>query len=174
MSGSAEGSGPPSPGSTGRRAPPAPRLTDPPRPTHSVRIPADLHHLWQVRDLVRSVADEADASEACTADIVQAVDEAATNAIIHGHAGDDGWVEVAVAAKGDRLVVTIEDDAQSFDPTSVPSPDLTIHPMERRPGGMGVLLARLCVDEMTYRPRPGGGNILTLVRTFERNGKEDR
>jgi serine/threonine-protein kinase RsbW len=140
----------------------------------SVRIPADLRRLWQVRDLVRSVAADSDASEAFTADLVQAVDEAATNAIIHGHAGEDGWVEVAVTTRADRFVVTIEDDAPPFDPTSVPTPDLTIHPMERRPGGMGVLLARLCVDEMTYRPRPGGGNILTLVRTFERNGKEDR
>jgi anti-sigma regulatory factor (Ser/Thr protein kinase) len=106
--------------------------------------------------------------------MVQAVDEAATNAIIHGHAGEPGWVEVAVSTVGDRFVVTIEDDAPAFDPTTVPGPDLSIHPAQRRPGGMGVLLARLCVDEMSYRPRPGGGNILTLVRTFERNGKEDR
>lgn len=140
----------------------------------SVRIPPDLTRLTTVRDLVRAVAREADASEACTADLVQAVDEAATNAIIHGHAGRPGWVEVAASTRGDKIVVTIADDAPPFDPTSVPTPDLTIHPMERRPGGMGVLLARLCVDEMSYRPRPGGGNILTLVRTFERNGKEDR
>jgi len=123
--------------------------------------------------MVRAAADEAGAGDACTADMVQAVDEATTNAIIHGHAGQDGWVEVAVTTRGDQFVVTIADDAPSFDPTTVPSPDLTIHPAERRPGGMGVLLARLCVDEMSYRPRPGGGNILTLVRRFERNGKED-
>jgi serine/threonine-protein kinase RsbW len=143
-------------------------------PERSVRVPSDLGRLQTVRDLVRAVAKDADASEACTADLVQAVDEAATNAIIHGHAGRSGWVEVAVEAKGDKLIVTIADDAPPFDPTSVPTPDLSIHPLERRPGGMGVMLARLCVDEMTYRPRPGGGNILTLVRTFERNGKEDR
>jgi serine/threonine-protein kinase RsbW len=151
------------PGSVDDRTPPA----------KSVRIPAELGRLATVRDLVRTVAKEADASEACTADLVQAVDEATTNSIIHGHAGRPGWVEVAASAKDDKLIVTIADDAPPFDPTSVPAPDLTVHPMERRPGGMGVLLARLCVDEMTYRPRPGGGNILTLVRTFERNGKED-
>jgi serine/threonine-protein kinase RsbW len=143
-------------------------------PARSVRVPSDLDELVLVRELVRSVAAEADASPACTADLVQAVDEAVTNAIIHGHAGRDGWVEVAVANRGDQLVVTISDDARPFDPTAVPTPDLSIHPMERRPGGMGVMLARMCVDEMTYRPRPGGGNILTLVRTFDRNGKEDR
>lgn len=140
----------------------------------SLRVPSDLEELSTVRELVRSAARQADASSACTADLVQAVDEAVTNAIIHGHAGREGWVEVAVAARDDRLTVTITDDAPPFDPTTVPTPDLSIHPLERRPGGMGVLLARMCVDEMTYRPRPGGGNILTLVRTFERNGKEDR
>ena len=143
-------------------------------PERSVRVPSDLGELWTVRELVRSVAQEADASEACTADLVQAVDEAATNAIIHGHAGKPGWVEVAVTAEAGKLIVTIADDAPPFDPTSVATPDLSIHPLQRRPGGMGVMLARLCVDEMTYRPRPGGGNILTLVRTFDRNRKEDR
>lgn len=144
-------------------------------PARSLRVDSDLGRLAAVRELVRSAADEVGAGEACTADLVQAVDEAATNAIIHGHAGQAGWVEIAVSTEGDRFVVTIQDDAPAFDPTGVPPPDLSVHPGERRPGGMGVLLARLCVDEMTYRPRPGGGNILTLVRRFERNGKkEDR
>jgi serine/threonine-protein kinase RsbW len=152
-----------------------PDSTDGPgAPARSVRVPSHLDGLVTVRELVRSAAASADASAACTADLVQAVDEAVTNAIIHGHAGRDGWVEVAVTSSGDQLVVTIADDAPPFDPTTVPTPDLSIHPMERRPGGMGVMLARLCVDEMTYQPRPGGGNILTLVRTFEPNEKEDR
>ena len=142
--------------------------------TRSLRIPADLGRLWEVRDLVRAAADEASATESCTADMVQAVDEAATNAIIHGYGGGPGWVEVAATTRDDRFIVTIADDAPPFDPTTVPDPDLSVHPAERRPGGMGVLLARLCVDEMSYQPRPGGGNILTLVRKFERNGKEDR
>ena len=41
---------------------------------------------------------------------------------------------------------------------------MSISPMDRRPGGMGVHLMRACTDAMSYRPRPGGGNILTLVR----------
>jgi serine/threonine-protein kinase RsbW len=143
-------------------------------PGRSLRIPSDLRRLAAIRDFLRATADEAGASDACTADLVQAVDEAATNAIVHGHAGKPGWVEVGVATEGDQFIVTVEDDGPAFDPTTVASPDLSVHPAARRPGGMGVLLARLCVDELTYRPRPEGGNILTLVRRFERNGKEDR
>ena len=140
----------------------------------TIRVESDLGRLAEVRGFLRAAADEAGAGAACTADLVQAVDEAATNAIIHGYAGGPGWVEVDVSTAGDRFIVTVSDGAPGFDPTTVPDPDLTVHPRERRPGGMGVLLARLCVDEMTYRPRPGGGNMLTLVRRFERNGKEDR
>jgi serine/threonine-protein kinase RsbW len=141
--------------------------------TRTLRVPSDLNRLAAVRELVRAAADEAGAGEACTADLVQAVDEVATNAMIHGHDGQAGWVEVDVWTEGDQFVVTIQDDAPAFDPTTIPAPDLTVHPGQRRPGGMGVLLARMCIDEMTYRPRPGGGNILTLRRGFERNGKED-
>ena len=139
-----------------------------------MRIPSDVGRLADVRDLVRAAAIDAGADRAYVDDLVQAVDETATNAIVHGHAGRPGWVEVRVAGEGDRLVVTIEDDARLFDPTTVPEPDLAIPPERRRPGGMGVHLARLCVDQMSHRPRPGGGNILTLVRRLEPRVKEDR
>ena len=139
-----------------------------------MRIGADVGQLAAVREMVRSIATAAGGDPTFVADLVQAVDETASNAIIHGLANGPGWIEVSVAAERDRLVVTIEDDAPAFDPTIVPEPDLSVPPERRRPGGMGVHLARLCVDEMTYRPRPGGGNRLTLVRNLHASRKEDR
>jgi serine/threonine-protein kinase RsbW len=140
----------------------------------TIRIPADVGRLAEVRELIRSAATAAGGDRAYVGDLVQAVDETTTNAIVHGHAGRPGWVEVRIASEGDRLIVTIEDDAPPFDPTTVPEPDLNVPPEHRRPGGMGVHLARLCVDEINHRPRPGGGNILTLVRRLEPRTKEDR
>jgi serine/threonine-protein kinase RsbW len=140
----------------------------------TLRIPSDVGRLAEVRELIRSAATAAGADRAYVGDLVQAVDETATNAIVHGHAGRGGWVEVRVAREDDRLIVTIEDDAPLFDPTTVPEPDLSVPPEHRRPGGMGVHLARLCVDEIGHRARPGGGNILTLVRRLEPRTKEDR
>jgi anti-sigma regulatory factor (Ser/Thr protein kinase) len=130
----------------------------------SIRIEADLGALAEVRTFVRSAADEAGAPEASRSDIVQAVDEAATNAIVHGYEGRPGWLEVGASVEDGRFVVRLEDGAREFDPTSVPEPDMSVSPMDRRPGGMGVHLMRACTDTMSYRPRPGGGNILTLVR----------
>ncbi|MEA2608539.1 MAG: serine/threonine-protein kinase RsbW [Chloroflexota bacterium] len=139
-----------------------------------MRISSDVGRLAAVREMVRSAAIAAGGSETFVSDLVQAVDETATNVIVHGHAGNPGWLEVGVSLDDDRLIVTVEDDAPGFDPTMVPEPDLTIAPDHRRPGGMGVHLARLSVDEMTHRARPEGGNILTLIRRLDSRGKEDR
>ncbi|HEX7222958.1 MAG TPA: ATP-binding protein [Candidatus Limnocylindrales bacterium] len=133
-----------------------------------LRVPAELGRVAELRHFVRDAARDAGAPVECLEDLVQAVDEAATNAIIHGYRGEPGWLEVraAVDREGDEFVVTLEDAAPAFDPTSCPEPDLTIPPMARKPGGMGVHLIRESTDRMTYRPRPGGGNILTLVRSM--------
>ncbi len=131
-----------------------------------LRIPADLGRVAELRHFVRDAATAAAAPVECLEDLVQAVDEAATNAIIHGYRGDEGWIEVSAAVNGDEFIVALEDAAPAFDPTAAPEPDLTVPPMARKPGGMGVHLIRASTDRMTYRPRPGGGNILTLVRSM--------
>jgi serine/threonine-protein kinase RsbW len=128
-------------------------------------IDADPHRLAELRSFVREQTMAANAPAECVEDLVQAVDEAATNVIRHGYRGADGWLEVDISTDGERFVVVIEDGAPPFDPTTVPEPDLTIPPMARRPGGMGVHLIRLAVDSVGYRARPGGGNILSLVRS---------
>lgn len=129
-----------------------------------LRIDADLRELAAVRRFVRERAGVAEAPADCLDDLVQAVDEAATNVITHGYRGGQGWVEVGIALEDDRFILTLEDGAPAFDPTTVREPDLAVAPMARKPGGMGIHLIREACDTVTYRPRPGGGNILTLTR----------
>jgi len=142
------------------------------QPRH-LRVRADIDELADVRRFVREAAHEADAPIECLDDLVQAVDEAATNVITHGYRGGPGWLDVEVGLADDRFVVTIEDAAPAFDPTAVPEPDLAVPPLARRPGGMGVHLIREATDELAYRPRPGGGNILTMVRSRGPRRKEE-
>jgi anti-sigma regulatory factor (Ser/Thr protein kinase) len=130
-----------------------------------LRIDADLGQLAELRRFVRAQAAAAEANADSRDDLVQAVDEAATNVITHGYRGDPGWIDVDIGLRDGRFVVTIEDGAPPFDPTTVPEPDLTVPPMARKPGGMGIHLIRAATDAVTYRPRPGGGNILTMIRS---------
>lgn len=131
-----------------------------------LRLPAELGRIGEARRFVRAAATAAEAPVECLEDLVQAVDEAATNAVIHGYRGAPGWLEIAVSVADDELTVTLEDGAPAFDPTSRPEPDLSIPPLARRPGGMGVHLIRASTDRFAWRPRPGGGNILTMVRSL--------
>ena len=105
-------------------------------------------------------------------DLVQAVDEAVTNVIVHGYRGEPGTIDLTAELIGDDIVITLEDRAPTFDPTTVAAPDLSIPPQHRRPGGMGVHLMRLAVDSIRHRPRPGGGNILILTRSRVPRAKE--
>ena len=57
-----------------------------------LRIEADLGRLADVRRFIREVATEAGAKVECLEDLVQAVDEAVTNVIVHGYpAVPAGW-----------------------------------------------------------------------------------
>lgn len=139
------------------------------QPRGQVRVPAELERVAEVRSLVRQVVGDCAASDPCEDDLVQAVDEAATNAIVHGYRGLPGWLEVTAERVDDRIVVILKDTAPTFDPTAVPEPDLAVPPERRRPGGMGVHLMRQATDSITHAPRPGGGNILTMTRRLDKS-----
>ena len=137
-----------------------------------VTIPADLDRLAELRAAVRDMAERWDATPDCKGDLVQAIDEAATNIIRYGYRGEPGEIEMTADLDGDDIVITLLDRAPEFDPLAVPSPDLSIPPLRRRPGGMGIHLMRVSTDSLEHRARPGGGNILTLTRSRIRHAKE--
>ena len=56
-----------------------------------LRVDAALDRLSDVRRFVREQVTAAAAPAECLDDVVQAVDEAATNVINHGYRGKDGW-----------------------------------------------------------------------------------
>jgi serine/threonine-protein kinase RsbW len=137
-------------------------------------VPAHLDRLADIRALVREVAIAGGAPPVCLDDLVQAVDEAATNIVVHGYGHEGGPIDIDARVEDEQIVIELRDRAPAFDPTEVPEPDLSIPPLQRRPGGMGLHLIRLSTDSMTYRPRAGGGNILTLTRTLDPRPKEER
>lgn len=94
-----------------------------------------------------------------------AVEEVFTNISTHGHReGDPGPVEVTIESRPDAVVVTVSDRAVAFDPDRAPAPDLDADWEDRPLGGLGWHLVREVMDEVRHRPRPGGGNVTTLVK----------
>jgi serine/threonine-protein kinase RsbW len=141
------------------------------RPEREVlRFPADLSRLADVRQFVRAGATARGATPEAVADLVQAVDESVTNVIVHGYGESAGPIEIELSSSGSTVSAIVRDEAPPFDPTTVPVPDLARPPTHRRPGGMGVHLARDLCDQYRYRRR-GRGNELTLVRSLGARSK---
>ena len=130
----------------------------------SLRIAADVKNLVTLRRFVEGAAARGGGDPEAIADMLIAMNEAATNIILHGYQGRPGIVEVEVGYNGDALVVALRDRAPEFDLTSAPSPDVTL-PLERRPlGGMGVYMMRQFTDELIQRTTTDGRNELILVK----------
>jgi serine/threonine-protein kinase RsbW len=94
-----------------------------------------------------------------------AVEEAITNAIVHGYheTGTEGEISIRCQATKGIVEIQIEDTAPPFDPLSLPEPDLTSDIDERQIGGLGIFLIRQVMDEIVYRYEKNK-NILVLVK----------
>lgn len=131
----------------------------------SLHITAELKNLANIRSFIRDTAASLGFDDAIIPDVVLAVDEAASNIVLHGYKGQKGIIEVEVEREGDALVVRLRDEAVPFDPSTIPPPDLTL-PLGQRPvGGLGIYLTRQVMDEVTHRVTPKGGNELTLIKS---------
>jgi serine/threonine-protein kinase RsbW len=128
-----------------------------------LRVAATLENLSQIRHFVAEQGAALGASLDVVDDMILAVDECATNVVRHGYRGREGEVQVEVTKDADALIACLRDEAEPFDPRTVPQPDLSV-PLEQRPlGKMGMFLVNQLVDRVDYRPRPSGGNELTLT-----------
>jgi serine/threonine-protein kinase RsbW len=125
---------------------------------------ADLKELAAIRAFIEETAVALKVAPEAIDDLLLAVTEMATNTIVHGYRGEPGIIEIGIRRQDSALIIHLLDQAPPFDPTLIPTPDLTL-PLEQRPlGGMGVYLTLQSMDEVTYRMTPQGGNELLLVK----------
>lgn len=133
----------------------------------SLTVPGNLDSLSAIAQYVMSAADAAGLDKKASYKLRLAVDEVATNIIIHGYEENNVHGDVHLMADLDdlSLTISIEDTALAFDPF----PKLSLEeekinlPMEQRPiGGLGVYLAIQGVDKFFYE-RVGDRNRNTFV-----------
>jgi anti-sigma regulatory factor (Ser/Thr protein kinase) len=130
----------------------------------SLRVAADVAQLATIRTFVEQQARALDVDAAAIYDLVLAVNEVATNIVVHGYRSQPGAIDIELRRLGDAIEIRLRDRAPLFDPTRVPPPDLTL-PLHKRPlGGMGVHVTRQIMDVVCHRVTPEGGNELTLVK----------
>jgi serine/threonine-protein kinase RsbW len=129
----------------------------------SSTVAATLDSLGAIAEFVMAAAASAGLDKRASYHLRLAVDETATNIIVHGYtkAGLQGELKLSADIDDRSLTVSIEDTGVTFDPRQAAAPDTDL-PLEQRPiGGLGVYLAVKSVDEFLYE-RIGDRNRTTF------------
>jgi serine/threonine-protein kinase RsbW len=133
-----------------------------------IKCPAKIEHIERFVKYVRTVADDSGFSRRRINNAELALEEALVNICRYAYNEGRGDIEVACMVDEDhRLIIRIIDCGKPFNILTVSEPEFTGDITSREPGGMGVLLIRKMVDDITYRRR-GNKNILTLIMSDKR------
>jgi serine/threonine-protein kinase RsbW len=113
---------------------------------------------------------------------VLAVDEALSNIIRHGYAGDQTkpidieLLPVGAIGQAEGLMIRLRDYGRAFEPSEIP-PNQACEISKAAPadnvsaGGYGVHIMKKCMDKVEYKQADGGGMELTLVKFLPKSGK---
>ena len=132
---------------------------------YELSVSSDLDNLARIGqfivDTTRALSLSGDDSFA----VEMAVDEACANVMEHAYDGKpDGTIDVTCYIEEDRFVVTIRDQGEPFDPTSVPCPDTASPLKDREIGGLGLHFMRTLMDEVQFEFDTPEGNVLRMSK----------
>ncbi|HYN87382.1 MAG TPA: ATP-binding protein [Ardenticatenaceae bacterium] len=132
---------------------------------------ATVADLAQIADFVEKAAGVCGFDARTAYQIQMAVDEAASNVVVHGYGGQPGRIEIQVECIEGAIEILVLDWGRSFDLESVPEPDLEA-PLDARPiGGLGLFFMRKFMDELEFKFDEVHGNVLRMRRALRAHGQ---
>ncbi|MDE7295664.1 MAG: anti-sigma F factor [Clostridia bacterium] len=131
-----------------------------------LRIPAKSENELFARNTVAAFALPLNPSLSELSDIKTAVSEAVTNCIVHGYAGQEGWIEITCKIDGECLHIQISDSGKGIsDIEQALTPFYTTLPGEER-SGMGFTIMQTFMSTFTVQSRAGEGTVVTMSKDF--------
>lgn len=130
-------------------------------------IKSRTENLSSIRDFVSENALNAGLTSEEIDDIILAVDEACTNIIKHAYKSfPDGEIIIEIDYNTKKFMIKLIDYGNSFDPQSIPEPDLQKYFKQRRVGGLGLYLMKTLMDDVQYVSVPGKYNQVMLSKNL--------
>jgi serine/threonine-protein kinase RsbW len=135
---------------------------------HPLTVPGTLDALQAIANYVITVATEIGLDKKSTYRLRLAVDEVATNIILHGYqaSGVQGNLQINAAFDESKLEIVIEDTTPLYDPyqteAQISAQDPSRPLEDRSLGGLGLYLAIHGVDQFSYE-RLGNRNRTLFV-----------
>jgi serine/threonine-protein kinase RsbW len=132
-----------------------------------LRVKSKTENLSEIRDFVSTNAEKAGIESSTIDNIILAVDEACTNIIKHAYKlSPQGEIIIKIDYDDEKFIITIIDYGKSFEPESIPQPDLRKYYREHRVGGLGMYLMKSLMDDVKYTSIPGKYNQVLLRKNI--------
>lgn len=120
-----------------------------------------------VRDLVSALEQACALPEKIVFDLNVVLDELLSNIIKYGYADSAVHeIHLTLSASDTAVEIGIEDDGKSFNPLTLPEPDLNLSIAERPIGGLGIHFVRKLMDKVAYH-RGNDRNYLFLKKIIQ-------
>lgn len=120
--------------------------------------------LARVAGFMEEICDELQLDMHVAMKLQVAMEEMVTNVIFYAYPQGTS-AEIVLTAESDEseLTFVLSDSGKPFDPTAKDAPDLDVDPMDREQGGMGILIVKNIMNEVSYQ-RFGNTNQLTMKK----------
>lgn len=120
--------------------------------------------LNRVAEFMEGVCDELQLDMHVVMKLQVAMEEMVTNVIFYAYPeGTSADISLTAESDGKELTFVLSDTGKPFDPTVKEDADLDVNPMDREQGGMGILIVKNIMNEVTYQ-RLGDMNQLTMKK----------
>lgn len=129
---------------------------------YHLEIESDPNNLITVEEFVNYFCKDVQLPDEKLSDVLLAVTEATTNAIIHANKSDaNKKVTIDVEILNSKMIVKVKDEGEGFDPAEIPDPTEPENLLKDH--GRGIYLMKVYMDDLQYKRTPNGMlTILTL------------
>ena len=122
--------------------------------------------LNRVAEFMEGVCDELQLDMHVAMKIQVAMEEMVTNVIFYAYPeGTTADITLTAESDGKEVTFVLSDTGKPFDPTAKEDADIESNPMDRQQGGMGILIVKNIMNEVSYQ-RLGDENRLTMKKTL--------
>jgi len=127
----------------------------------SLEISSNPNSLPEVENFLEIIGTENKLDKSILNNLIISINEATTNAMMHGNKGDRGKkVKISISITDDEIISVIKDEGKGFDPSKVPDPTRPENLFKE--SGRGLFIMNTCCKTVKYDFHQDGTQ-LTLV-----------
>ena len=132
---------------------------------YELATPSHTENLEMIRNFISHLAQKAGFDEMAVMEIEVAVEEACVNVVKHAHKSDEAKpLRLQIKIDKQNLTVLVRDEGQGFDPKQLDEQNAQELLARPKPGGRGIFMMKMMMDEVHFEARNGKGMQVRLVK----------